>query len=53
MDMDVVRIAQNHLELMLEEMKSCKDLGALIIITEDAKDALDCYFNALKATLDE
>lgn len=53
MDMDVVRIAQNHLELIVEEMASCKTEKELVELRNAAVDALESYFNALEANLDD
>jgi hypothetical protein len=49
--MDVTRIAELELNLLLEEMRECKTQKDLDEKFEDAQDCLSAYHNSLLAQL--
>lgn len=51
MDLDVKRIAQLHLEMIVEVMDEAKTVLELDETYEDAKDALGSLYSAIKARL--
>ena len=53
MDLDVVRVVEFQLELLLKEMKDAKNLSELEALYSEAEDNLEAFYNALKAKLDK
>lgn len=51
MDLDVRRIAQVHLEMIIADMDKAKSVEELDRIYEDAKDGLGSLYSAIKASL--
>lgn len=49
--MDVTRIAQAELEMLLEEMRDCETEDSLQEKLEDAQDCLLAFHNSLLAQL--
>lgn len=49
--MDVTRIAQSELEILLEEMRDCETEDALQEKLEDVQDCLLAFYNSLLAQL--
>lgn len=51
MDMDVTRIAESQLKLILEEMQDCKTKDDLDEKLEDAQDCLLSFYNSILVRL--